>query len=375
MTDPLAEKIGINVQGGTVNVQNLNIGIAERLEKSGDHVRILVVAANPLGSSPLKLDHEVKTIKEALKRSRKSGNFVVEYCLAATPSELRRALLDLEPHVLHFSGHGAGEKGLLFVSDESVGAIYRSDSGEVRSHSTSSNEIKFVPAQPLANLLQLCDEHLECVVLNACYSDVQGDAISANIPFTIGMRDRVADNVAIKFSQGFYDAIGAGKGYESAFKWGKVAIEFDLANNEASQILVLRKKGESFSPVPSQTTLSSPNPQRSLSATEYFNRALEKQNRGHNLGALDDYTEAICLQPELVKAYYNRGLVRLRLGDKKGAISDYNHVQETDSDFTFSIQNRLFKNIEIVKECINTEYSEIPIDAKFLRNCSTYRKQ
>jgi len=78
---------------------------------------ILVVAANPLGSSPLKLDHEVKTIKEALKRFRKRDNFVVEYCLAATPSELRRALLDLAPHILHFSGHGSGEQRLLFVSD------------------------------------------------------------------------------------------------------------------------------------------------------------------------------------------------------------------------------------------------------------------
>ena len=69
MTDPLTEKIGINVQGGTVNVQNLNIGIAERLGQSGDRVRILVVAVNPLGSSPLKLDHEVKTIQKALRRS------------------------------------------------------------------------------------------------------------------------------------------------------------------------------------------------------------------------------------------------------------------------------------------------------------------
>ena len=159
MADPLADKIGINVQGGTVNVQNLNIGIAERLAQSGDRVRILVVAANPLGSSPLKLDHEVKTIQEALKRSRKRDNFVVEYRLAATPSELRRALLDVEPHVLHFSGHGAGDRGLLFVSDESASAIYRSEGGEVRSRSTSTNEIKFVPAQPLANLLQLCEDH------------------------------------------------------------------------------------------------------------------------------------------------------------------------------------------------------------------------
>ena len=69
MTDLLTEKIGINVQGGTVNVQNLNIGIAERLEKLGDRVRTLVVAANSLGSLPLKLDHEVKTIQKALRRS------------------------------------------------------------------------------------------------------------------------------------------------------------------------------------------------------------------------------------------------------------------------------------------------------------------
>ena len=272
MTDPLAEKIGMNVQGGTVNVQNLNIGIAERLAESGDRVRILVVAANPLGSSPLKLDHEVKTIQEALRRSRKRDNFVVEYRLAATPSELRRALLDVEPHVLHFSGHGAGEQGLLFVSDESAGAIYRSDSGEVRSRSTNSNEIKFVPAQPLANLSQLCDEHLECVVLNACYSDVQGNAISANIPFTIGMRDVVEDNVAIKFSQGFYDAIGAGKGYEIAFKWGKVAIEFDLADDEAAKILVLRKN--------EKTTMTSPQSQDNPSIKQ---SALENVRAGGNI--------------------------------------------------------------------------------------------
>ena len=281
MTDSLAKKIGINVQGGTVNVQNLNIGIAERLAQSGVRVRILVVAANPLGSSPLKLDHEVKTIQEALRRSRNRDNFLVESRLAATPSELRRALLDVQPHVLHFSGHGSGTQGLLFVSDESAAAIYRSDSGEVRSHTANVNEIKFVTAQPLANLLRLCDEHLECVVLNACYSDEQGNAISANIPFTIGMRDLVADNVAIKFSQGFYDAIGAGKSYEMAFEWGKVAIEFDLANDEATKILILRKKGENAI----QTPLSA------LSNSEYFNPALENQNQGDKERAIADSNE------------------------------------------------------------------------------------
>jgi len=327
MTDPFAEKIGINVQGGSVNVRNLNLGIAERLEQVGDRVRILVVAANPLGSSPLKLDHEVKTIQAALKRSRKRDNFLVEYQLAATPSELRRALLDFEPHVLHFSGHGAGEQGLLFVSDESAAAIYRSDSGEVRSHSVDTNEIRFVPAQPLANLLQLCDEHLECVVLNSCYSDVQGNAIANSVPITIGMRDVVADNVAIKFSQGFYDAIGAGKSYEKAFEWGKVAIEFDLANNEAAKILILRKKGESVAqsvPDSSPMPITAPNPpQPSLSASEYFNLAWENGNKGHYEKSIDNYDEAIRLNPNYAEIYNNRGNAKRVLGDQEGAIYDY----------------------------------------------------
>jgi tetratricopeptide (TPR) repeat protein len=357
MTDPLAEKLGINVQGGTVNVQNLNLGIAERLEQSGKCVKILVVAANPLGSSALKLDHEVKTIKEALKRSRNRDNFDVDYQLAATPSELSRALLDFEPHILHFSGHGAGEKGLLFVSDESMGSLYRSDSGEVRSRSTDSNEIKFVPAQPLANLLKLCEDHLECVVLNACYSDVQGNAISANIPFTIGMRDQVADHVAIKFSQGFYDAIGAGKSYEKAFEWGKVAISFDLADEEAAKILILREKN---------TTLQN--------GVKAFERGYDREQKSEYRLALNDYTEAIRLNPNHVLAYARRGLTyknlnekyiaerdfqtainlqvktaedyrgrgiaKSQLGDKQGAILDYNEAIRLNPNHGTTYNNR-----------------------------------
>ena len=355
MTDPLAEKLGINVQGGTVNVQNLNIGIAARLEQSGDRVRILVVAANPLGSSPLKLDHEVKTIQEALRRSRKRDNFVVEYRLAATPSELRRALLDLEPHVLHFSGHGSGEQGLLFVSDDSAGAIYRSDSGEVRSRSTNSNEIKFVPAQPLANLLQLCDEHLECVVLNACYSDVQGDAISANIPFTIGMRDLVEDHVAIKFSQGFYDAIGAGKGYENAFKWGKVAIEFDLANNEASQILVLRKKSESFPqsiPVPPQIPISPPNLQYSLSDPEYFNRGNAKQ-------VLEDKEGAILQELATVNQTVSH-IDQVRLDNGESFVNNL----AANKSFSYEVIEVNLKGLKISQQRKYAEYYREKLDEK-----------
>ena len=332
----------------SIGANNLNVGIAERQETTGDRVRILVVTANPLGSTPLQLDREVKMITEALRRSRKRDNFVVEYRLAATPSDLRRALLDLEPHILHFSGHGAGDQGLLFVSNESAGNLYRSDSGEVRAQTHKANEIRFVPAEPLAELLGLCDDHLECVVLNACYSDVQGNAIATYIPITIGTRDQINDRVAMKFAEGFYDAVGAGKSYEKAFEWGKVAIKFDLANSEATKILVLRKKGETTAnitptppnPEPSKTIASAPETLPSLSASYYFDSALEKQNKGDNQGAIVDYDKAIELNPNYSLAYNNRGLAKSGLKDYEGAIVDYNKAIELNPNYAHAYNNR-----------------------------------
>ena len=331
-----------------MSANNLNVGIAERQEQTGDRVRILVVTANPLGSKPLQLDREVKMIAEALRRSRKRDNFHVEYRLAATPSDLRHALLDIEPHILHFSGHGAGDQGLLFVSDESAGNLYRSDSGEVRAQTEKINEIRFVSAEPLAELLGLCDDHLECVLLNACYSDAQGNAIAAYIPITIGTRDQINDRVAMKFAEGFYDAVGAGKSYEKAFEWGKVAIKFDLANSEATKILILRKKGETtanVTPTPpnpetGRTIVSTPDTLPSLSASDYFDRALKKQNQGDNQGAIVDYNKAIEINPNYSLAYYGRGLAKYDLGDKQGAIVDYNKAIELNPNLADAYYNR-----------------------------------
>ena len=72
----IAERL--QILANMTNLPNLTIGIAERQERRGDRVRVLVVTANPLGSSPLQLDREVKIIDEALRRSRKRDNFVVE---------------------------------------------------------------------------------------------------------------------------------------------------------------------------------------------------------------------------------------------------------------------------------------------------------
>ncbi|NET56211.1 MAG: CHAT domain-containing protein [Symploca sp. SIO2E6] len=162
--------------------------------------RILILSANPKGTSRLRLDEEVREIKEGLRRARAREHFSVETAEAVRYRDIHRAILDYEPHILHFLGHGAGEEGLVFENE-------------------TGNE-KLVDAEALAGLFELFADQLECVVLNACYSKVQAEEIAKHINYVIGMSQAIKDKAAIEFAVGFYDALGAGRPVEFAYKLG-----------------------------------------------------------------------------------------------------------------------------------------------------------
>ena len=68
-------------------------------------------------------------------------------------------------------------------------------------------------------------------------------------------------------------------------------------------------------------------------SSELHDQALAKQNKGDDLGAIADYTQAIQLKPDYTIAYYNRGIARYRTGDKQGAIEDYTQAIELNKDW------------------------------------------
>lgn len=53
-----------------------------------------------------------------------------------------------------------------------------------------------------------------------------------------------------------------------------------------------------------------------------MSRGFTHSSLGDKQGALTDYNQAICLNPDCAKAYNNRGLLRNSLGDKQGAVED-----------------------------------------------------
>jgi hypothetical protein len=70
--------------------------------------KILILAANPINTDRLRLDEEVREIQAALERPRSREQFELITRWAVRIDDLRRTLLDYEPQIVHFSGHGKG---------------------------------------------------------------------------------------------------------------------------------------------------------------------------------------------------------------------------------------------------------------------------
>jgi tetratricopeptide (TPR) repeat protein/S1-C subfamily serine protease len=72
----------------------------------------------------------------------------------------------------------------------------------------------------------------------------------------------------------------------------------------------------------------------------YYNRGNVRDNLGDKQGAIDDYTLAIKINPNDADAYYNRGNVRYDLGDKQGAIDDYTLAIKINPNYAQAYYNR-----------------------------------
>ncbi len=65
---------------------------------------------------------------------------------------------------------------------------------------------------------------IRVVILNACYSQLQAQAITKVIDCAIGMNTAIGDKAAINFASAFYRAIGFDRSIQQAFEQGKVSL-------------------------------------------------------------------------------------------------------------------------------------------------------
>ncbi len=178
---------------------------AENTSSNMAKKRILIFATCPKDQAPLRLDEEIRTIKESINSSTFRDDFEVEQEGAVRRRDIIRTLLNNGNfQIIHFSGHG--NEHSIFIENE-------------------KGDTDLLNPEGLSELFKSLEHLPECVLLNICNSEKSADILGKTIPYVIGMNFPIGDSAAIKFSAGFYSALGAGRSYRDAFVIGKAAIQ------------------------------------------------------------------------------------------------------------------------------------------------------
>jgi hypothetical protein len=173
----------------------------EQQSRSAEKTIILFVGANPVNAEPLRIGKEFSVIMQATREGKGGNNLDIRPCFAARVEDISRELLNLQPRIVHFAGHGGGPSE-SFAAEREDGTAY------------------LIPPDGLAKLFETAGKSVECVIINACSTEGLGQALCRHVEYVIAMRHPIGDLAAIEFSRGFYQALAAYSSIKQAFGVG-----------------------------------------------------------------------------------------------------------------------------------------------------------
>jgi CHAT domain len=162
-----------------------------------DKIKILYLAANPSDTGHLRLQEEARDLQERIRQGTRRDDFEVVHCLAVRPKDLLRGLQEIQPHVIHFSGHGNYDKQVVLQDDAGQSCP--------------------VAPEDLAELVELFKTNLKVALMSCCYGRTQAEALRRVLDFTIGMDEPISDEGALGFSAAFYQVLASGGSVKQAF--------------------------------------------------------------------------------------------------------------------------------------------------------------
>ncbi|WP_276875278.1 CHAT domain-containing protein [Chryseobacterium joostei] len=183
-------------------------------------ITVLFLASNPLDLTQLRLDEEARAIANMIRQSKYRDSVQFESRWALQPMDLLQAINELNPTIVHFSGHG-------------------SDNDEIAFQDQNGN-MKLVTKEAIVQTMKASVENIRLVFFNTCYSKNQAGAISEFVEATIGMNTSIGDDAARVFSSQFYSSIGFGHSVGKAFQQAKALVMMEGINEENTPELFIR---------------------------------------------------------------------------------------------------------------------------------------
>lgn len=183
-------------------------------------VKVLYFAADPhsyRGGAPrLLLDEGMRAIRTMLRAAEFRDALEFDVRWAARPDDLIQAFNETRPHVVHFSGHGRDD-GLVLAGDDGLP--------------------RAVSVDALVQLFGIFGRGVRVVVLGACHSYPQAEAIVRSVDCVIGTRGPLQDEAAIAFDAAFYRAVAFGRPVSEAFEQAKLALSLRVPGAASPQLL------------------------------------------------------------------------------------------------------------------------------------------
>ena len=207
-------------------------------------LRILVVVSSPKNLPELNTEKEIADIQNALDDAIRDEKVRLDFLEEATLESLQDALREVEPHVIHYTGHGAF--GRLCPCCEALNDARPDACGKCRAELKNVEPTSFlaleddegrahnVGAQQIAPILRQA-RNLRLVFLSGCqtartnardaFAGVATGLLDAQIPAVLAMQFSILDESAIALAKAFYTALGRGDALEIALSEARLAMK------------------------------------------------------------------------------------------------------------------------------------------------------
>jgi hypothetical protein len=163
----------------------------------GEKTRILFLSANPPNTGPIRVDEEAREVFKRLEEGSNRDAFELIKHPALRPGDLQLLLMKYRPEIVHFCGHSSLAQKIFMEGPGGKG--------------------KQIATEALVEVFRLYQDHVRVVVLNACSTRDQAQALTAVIDYTVGAGKGIGDRAAIKFAGAFYRALSFAVPVEKAF--------------------------------------------------------------------------------------------------------------------------------------------------------------
>ena len=200
--------------------ENMTASI-KKLQSLPEKINVLFLASNPINVQQLRLDEEARSIKEMIRKTKFRDSVLFESRWAVQPMDVLQAINELNPTVVHFSGHGSDSDEIVFQDAE--------------------GKAKLISKEAIVQTMMASSNTIRLVFFNTCYSHNQARSVVEHVEAAIGMNTTIGDNAARIFSSQFYSAIGFGVSLGKAFEQAKALLMMEGIKEENTPELFIKE--------------------------------------------------------------------------------------------------------------------------------------